>query len=147
MIISLLFSFEELERESCLYQGGGGKLFSRESPKADVAKVALRNRLCIPISLSEGPTVSPGDRNSRDISDRCRPSPSFLLPRHVTTNQLTFRLVTLSKGGEREKERRGEVSWRPRNSSRPQLIRASRITRFEDSNCGAVGRGKGRGKE
>lgn len=60
--------------------------------------------------------VSPGDRNSRDISDRSR---------HVT-NELTFRLVTLSKG-------RGEASWR-RGLETP---RASRITRFKDSNCGA----------
>lgn len=34
-------------------------------------------------------------------------------------------------------------AWAPRNSARPQLIRASGITRFKDSNCGAVGEGMG----
>lgn len=54
------------------------KLFSRGSLKADVAKVT---RETISIPISEADSVSRGDHNSRDISDRCREARA---PRHLT---------------------------------------------------------------
>lgn len=70
--------------------------------------------------------VSPGDRNSRDISDRSRP-PTRYEPTYFPTCNVI---------------KRGEASWRrgletPR--ARTTHPPATRITRFEDSNCGAVG--------
>lgn len=128
------------------------KIYNANVLLEQMEDILLRNRSSYP-SFSSNEVYRGNYLAGRKSEGRCResctlqPSPYLrgivipaisrivLDPRHVT-NQLTFRLVTLSKGG------RGEASWRrgletPR--ARTTHPPATRITRFEDSNCGAVG--------
>ena len=90
--------------------------------------------------ISEADSVSPGDHNSRDISGIVV---ARALERPPTRYELTFRLVTLSRGlGEAwcsldatfpcVSERGNSCT---RNSSATDHPARARITRFGDSNC------------